>query len=184
MSQALPARAVGKPLEVWFQDEARIGQKGTLTRIWARRGSRPRGPRDSRYEWAYIFAAVCPRRATGAALVMPCANTEAMNLHLREIARTVTPGAHAVLVLDGAGWHTSPKLKLPANITLILLPAYAPELNPTENLWEYLRKNNLALRVLDDYDAIVWACCKAWNDLIATPQRLASITRRKWAKVS
>ena len=184
MSQALPARACGKPLEVWFQDEARIGQKGTLTRIWARRGSRPRGPRDSRYEWAYIFAAVCPQRATGAALVMPYANTEAMNLHLQEIARTVSPGAHAVLVLDGAGWHTSPKLKLPANITLIPLPAYAPELNPTENLWEYLRKNNLALRVLDDYDAIVWACCRAWNDLIAAPQRLASITRRKWAKMS
>ena len=77
MKQALPAAARGKPLEIWFQDEARIGQKGTLTRIWARLGSRPLGPRDSRYEWAYIFAAVCPERATGAALVMPYANTEA-----------------------------------------------------------------------------------------------------------
>ena len=71
MKQALPAAARGKPLEIWFQDEARIGQKGTLTRIWARLGSRPPGPRDSRYEWAYIFAAVCPERATGAALVSP-----------------------------------------------------------------------------------------------------------------
>ena len=51
MKQALPAAARGKPLEIWFQDEARIGQKGTLTRIWARLGSRPPGPRDSRYEW-------------------------------------------------------------------------------------------------------------------------------------
>ena len=83
MKQALPAAARGKPLEIWFQDEARIGQKGTLTRIWACLGSRPPGPRDSRYEWAYIFAAVCPERATGAALVMPYANTEAMNLHLQ-----------------------------------------------------------------------------------------------------
>ncbi len=184
MIQALPARARGKPLEIWFQDEARIGQKGTLTRIWARIGSRPRGPRDSRYQWAYIFAAICPERATGAALVMPYANTEAMALHLEEISRAVTPGAHCALVIGGAGWHISAKLKLPSNITLIRLPPYAPELNPTENVWEYLRKNNLALRVLDDYDAIVDACCTAWNNLIAIPDRLASITKRQWAIVS
>ncbi len=184
MNQALPARARGKPLEIWFQDEARIGQKGTLTRIWARIGSRPPGPRDSRYEWVYIFAAVCPERATGAALVMPYANTEAMELHLQEISRTVTAGAHCALVLDRAGWHVSAKLKRPPNITLICLPPYAPELNPTENIWEYLRKNNLALRVLDDYDAIVEACCTAWNNLLAIPDRLASITKRKWATVS
>ena len=184
MTQALPAKAHGKPLEIWFQDEARIGQKGTLTRIWARIGSRPPGPRDSRYEWAYIFAAVCPERATGAALVMPRTNIEAMELHLKEISRTVTVGAHCALVIDGAGWHISAKLKLPPNITLIRLPPYAPELNPTENIWEYLRKNNLALRVLDDYDAIVDACCTAWNNLIAIPDRLASITKRQWAIVS
>ena len=184
MKQALPARARGKPLEVWFQDEARIGQKGTLTRIWAGLGSRPRGPRDSRYKWAYIFAAVCSERATGAALVMPYANTEAMNLHLQEISRAVAPGAHAALVFDGAGWHTSPALEPPDNITPIRLPPYAPELNPNENIWEYMRKNYLALRVVDDYDAIVEACCKAWNDLLAMPDRLASITRRNCANVS
>ncbi len=182
MQEALPAAARDKPLEIWFQDEARIGQKGTLTRIWARIGSRPRGPRDSRYEWAYIFAAVCPERATGAALVMPHANTEAMNLHLQEISRTVAPGA--ALVCDGAGWHTSPALELPDNITPVCLPPYAPKLNPTENIWEYLRKNYLALRVLDDYDAILDACCKAWNDLLTMPDRLVSITQRNWAKVS
>ncbi len=184
MTEALPAAVRDKPLEIWFQDEARIGQKGTLTRIWARIGSRPPGPRDSRYEWAYIFAAVCPERATGAALVMPTANTEAMNLHLEEIGRTVAPGAHAVLVLDGAGWHTSLALAVPENITLVRLPPYAPELNPVENVWEYLRKNKLALRVLDDYDAIVEACCKAWNDLLAMPDHLVSITQRNWAKLS
>jgi len=66
---ALPAEAQDKPLEIWFQDEARIGQKGTLTRIWAKRGSRPRARRDTRYEWAYLFGAVCPERGVGAALV-------------------------------------------------------------------------------------------------------------------
>jgi transposase len=184
VKEALPAAADGKPVEIWFQDEARIGQKGTLTRLWARIGSRPRAPRDSRYEWAYLFGAVCPERAVGTALVMPYANSEAMNLHLREIARAVAPGAHAILVLDGAGWHTSHTLKPPHNITLLYLPPYSPELNPVENVWEYLRKNNLALRVYETYDAIVDACCNAWIDLIATPATVASITRRRWATVS
>jgi hypothetical protein len=180
----LPAAAAGKPIEIWFQDEARIGQKGTLTRLWARIGSRPRAPRDSRYEWAYIFGAVCPERAIGVGLVMPHADSEAMNLHLQAIGRAVTPGAHGVLVLDGAGWHTSHALKLPGNVTPLCLPPYSPELNPTENIWEYLRNNKLALRVYDSYDDIVDACCDAWTDLIAIPNRLASITLRDWAKVS
>ena len=111
--------------------------------VWARIGSRPRAPRDTRYEWAYLFGAVCPERAVGAALVMPYADSEAMNLHLQEIGRAVTPGAHAILVLDGAGWHTSHTLDPPHNVTLLCLPPYSPELNPVENVWEYLRKNNL-----------------------------------------
>jgi transposase len=184
VKQALPAAAHGKPIEIWFQDEARIGQKGTLTRLWARIGSRSRAPRDSRYEWAYLFGAVCPERATGVALVMPYANSEAMNLHLQEIGRAVAPDAHAILVLDGAGWHTSHILTSPDNVTLLGLPPYSPELNPVENVWEFLRKNKLALRVYDTYDAIVDACCDAWTDLIATPDRLASITKRRWANLS
>ena len=161
-----------------------MGQKGTLTRVWARKGSRPRGPRDTRYESAYIFGAVCPERAIAIAVVMPLANIEAMNLHLLEISRGVTAGAHCALVIDRAGWHISPKLKLPPNITLIQLPPYAPELNPIENIWEYLRANYLSFRILDDYDEIVDTCCEAWNDLRATPERIASITQRSWAKVS
>ena len=82
-----------------------MGQQGTLTRIWARRGTRPRAPRDRRYAWAYLFGAVCPERATGAALVLPYADAGAMSLHLEEISRHVAPDAHAVVVLDGAGWH-------------------------------------------------------------------------------
>ena len=180
----MPAAAAGRPIEIWFQDEARIGQKGTLTRLWARIGSRPRAPRDSRYEWAYIFGAVCPERATGVALVMPYANSEAMNLHLRAIGQAVAPGAHGVLVLDGAGWHTSQALQQPDNLTLLCLPPYSPELNPIENVWEYLRQNQLSLCVYDRYEDIVDACCAAWTDLVALPARLASITIRDWANVS
>lgn len=184
MKAALPAHAHDRTIEVWFQDEARIGQKGTLTRLWAKRGTRPRAVRDTRYEWAYIFGAVCPERAIGAALIMPFADSYALSAHLREIANHIAPNAHAVVVLDGAGWHISEKIDLPHNITLIVLPPYAPELNPAENVWEYLRKNKLANRLFENYDAIVAACCQAWTDLIAMPQRLASITKRSWAHVS
>ena len=103
--------ARGTPIEVWWQDEARVGQQGTLTRVWAKRGTRPRAVRDRRYTWAYLFGAVCPERGAGAAVVLPEVNVEAMNIHLAEISRCVNKGAHAVLVLDGAGWHTSPRLR-------------------------------------------------------------------------
>ena len=102
--------------------EARVGQQGTLTRIWAERGTRPRAPRDTRYIWSYIFGAVCPERAE-AALIMPHADTQAMSAHLAEIAKTVASGAHALLILDGAGWHGSAELEVPDNITLLKLPA-------------------------------------------------------------
>jgi transposase len=115
---------------------------------------------------------------------MPYANTEAMNKHLEEISKAVSPGAHAVLVHDGAGWHGSQGLTVPVNITTITLPPYSPELNPVENVWKYLRKNKLANRLYETYADIVEACCEAWNALIATPGRIASITQRSWAKVS
>ena len=86
-------------------------------------------------------------------------------------------------VLDGAGWHISKSLIVPDNITLMPLPPYSPELNPVENLWQYLRQTHLANRVCDSYDDIVDACCIAWTSLMATPQRLASITLREWAQV-
>ncbi len=118
----MPETARSKPLEIWFQDEARVGQQGTLTRIWAERGTRPRAPRDTRYIWSYIFGAVCPERAEAAALIMPHADTQAMSAHLAEIAKTVASGAHALLILDGAGWQRSalaPALIMPCRFTIM-----------------------------------------------------------------
>jgi len=117
-----------------------------------------------------------------AAVVLPSVNVEAMNVHLTEISSHVTESAHAVLVLDQAGWHTSPKLRVPENISLLSLSPYAPESNPVENAWAYLRANFLSHCVWDSYDAIVDACCDAWNRLMNTPERLASITHRAWAR--
>ena len=173
----------GKPIEIWFQDEARIGQKNGIVRQWARTGSRPRHPADQRYESAYLFGAICPARGTGAALAMPHANTEAMQFHLDEIARSVAKGAHAVLLLDRAGWHTTGELVTPKNMTLIFLPSRAPELNPVENIWQYLRANWLSNRVFDTYDAIIDAACEAWNKLIEQPTTITSIGMRHWAHI-
>jgi transposase len=177
----LPDAAKAKPIEIWFQDEARIGQKGSLTRRWARRGTRPAAPRDQRYKWAYLFGAVCPERACAAGLVLPCANAKAMIAHLEEISRAVTPGAHAVLVMDGAGYHEKAIAKPPSNISLLTLPAYSPELNPVENVWQFIRQNHLANRVFQDYDAILDACCDAWRSFLNAPDKIASITHRSWA---
>ncbi len=170
-----------KPIEIWFQDEARIGQKNGQTRLWAKRGTRPRQPADQRYQNAYIFGAICPARGTGAALMLPYANTEAMQMHLIEISRQIARKAHAVLLMDRAGWHTTDKLNVPKNITIILLPSRSPELNPVENIWQYIRQNWLSNRVFETYDAIIDAGCEAWNKLIAQPETITSIGMREWA---
>lgn len=170
-------------MEVWFQDEARIGQKNGRTRIWARKGSRPRLPADQRYKSAYLFGAICAKRGAGVALMLPWANTEAMQLHLDEISRYVARKAHAVLLMDRAGWHTTAKLDVPKNITIILLPSRSPELNPVENVWQYLRANFLSNRVFADYDAILDAGCDAWNRLVAQPETIRSIGTRDWVTI-
>lgn len=149
-------------------------------RQWAKRGTRPRQPADQRYESAYLFGAICPARGTGAALVLPFADTEAMQKHLDEIARSVRRGAHAVLLLDRAGWHTTHALVIPSNITLIFLPPRAPELNPIETIWQYLRQNWLSNRVFETYDDILEAACDAWQSLIAQPNTITSIGYRDW----
>ena len=137
---------------------ARIGQKNKITRRWALRGTRPAAPRDQRTEWAYIFGAICPARGEAAGLIMPFCNIEAMQAHLEEISRIVAPGAHAVLILDQAGWHISTSLAVPDNISLLPLPPRCPELNPVENLWQYMRENWLSNLIFASYDDIVAIC--------------------------
>ena len=141
---------------------------------------------DSRpisYDSAYLFGAICPARGVGAALAMPFADTEAMQRHLEEISRHVAEGAHAVLLLDRAGWHTTANLDMPSNITPIFLPSRAPELNPVENVWQYLRANWLSNLVFDTYDDIVEAACDAWRKLTAQPDTITSIGTREWAHI-
>jgi len=112
---------------------------------------------------------------------MPRCTTEAMNHHLSEIAQAVAPGAHAVILLDQAGWHLTTKLVVPANLTLLPLPARSPELNPVEAVWQFLRQNWLGNRIFASYEAILDHCCHAWNRLIDEPWHIVSIGRRAWA---
>ena len=104
-----------------------------------------------------------------------------MNLHIAEIAAAVAPNAHAVVILDQAGWHMSNSLNVPANITLMPLPPKCPELNPVENLWQFMRDNWLSNRVFTSHDNIVDHCCYAWNTLVDQPRRIMSIGLRDWA---
>jgi putative transposase len=119
----------------------------------------------------------------GAGLVLPRANAHAMNLHLQEISTHVSPGAFAVLTPGGAGWRrTGDRRVAPGNIGLLHLPPCSPEPNPVENVWEFLRHNDLSNRIHPTYKAIVDACCSAWNKLVAAPKQIRSIATRDYAK--
>jgi transposase len=171
-------------VDVWFQDEMRIGQRGTQTRIWARKGSRPRIVRQQQSESAYIFGAVCAQRDEAVGLVLPYANTKTMALHLEAISQAIPAGRHAVLLLDQAGWHTTQKLPQFPNLSLLSLPAGSPELNPTEQVWQQLRDRSLANRCYDSYEHIVEACCVAWNQFTQVPNAIRSLCRRTWTHLT
>lgn len=137
--------------------------------------------REQRYASVHLFGAVCPERDTGVALVLPEVSTVAMGVFLAELSCRLAAGTHAVLVLDRAGWHVSPDLQVPKNLTLVHLPSYSPELNPVENVWLYLRERWLSHRVFaGGYAAVVDAACHAWNALCAEPGRLRSLTSFPW----
>jgi transposase len=106
-----------------------------------------------------------------------------MSAHLAEVSLAVTPGAHAGLVCDQAGWPAATALKLPTNVSLLPLPSHSPELNPVENVWQYLRQNKLAISVFDSYLDILDKCCQAWNFFAHDQAAVASITSRSWAQV-
>ena len=168
----------GAAVEWWFQDEARVGQQGTLTAVWAQTGSRPSRVKQTEYEWVYLYAAVNPLTGVSSAMLAPTVNTAYMNEHLRFISGQVAPGGHAILVLDQAGWHVARALVVPDNVTLLHLPPYSPELNPVERVWAFLRSHYLSNRIYKDYDDLFDVTRDAWNRL--DEARLQSICRTAW----
>jgi hypothetical protein len=167
-------------VEVWFQDESRFGQQGSLTHVWAKRGSRPACPRQTEYKWVYLFGAVCPATGQSSGYLMPTSDTYCMNLHLAEISRTAGPDVHVALVLDQAGWHGSKGLNIPDNITLVPLPAYSPELNPMELVWLYIKSHYLSNRVYLDHEALYAAGTDGWNRFTQDPITAQSLCNFSW----
>src|SRR4051794_34843287 len=167
-------------VEVWHQDEARFGQKGSLTRVWARRGSRPRRVRQDGRESLYVLTAVCAASGAAVGLVMPELNTAVGNLFLEEFSRRLAPGVHGVLLWDNAGYHTGGGLVGAGDVSLIGLLPYSPELNPVENLWHYLRSHHWSHRVYPGYEALRDAAVESWRAVCLNPEKIRSICAARY----
>lgn len=167
--------ADGGRVRVFFMDEARFGQQGTLTNVWAARGSRPTAVKQTKYEWVYLYGAVEPATGDSTALLMPYVDTACFNIFLQTLSQALEPGDHAVLIMDQAGWHLSKGVQMPGNITPLFLPPYSPELNPIENLWHYLKSHYLSNRAYDDYEHLLESGSNAWRSL--TPEVIRSVCR-------
>jgi len=170
-------------VDIWFQDEARFGQQNTTTRLWAPKGSRPRAVRQQQFEYAYLFGAVCPATGATEALVTPFINQDAMRQHLKQISEATANDRYALVILDGAGWHTEDVAADFDNLWILKLPPYSPELNPIEQVWQWLRQHCLANRCFKDFNDIVEQCCRAWNTFIECQNRVKMMCYRDWAKL-
>lgn len=168
----------GKTVRLFVSDEARLGQKGTLTRVWAKRGSRPTLVKQCEYDWLYLWAAVDPMSGDSIAMITPTVNTELMQAFIDGLSGHIKADEQAVLVLDNAGWHHAKALVWPQNVTPMYLPPYSPELNGAENVWQFMRSHHLSNRLFEDYRAMLHAVDRAWTAL--DRPRLKSLTRTSW----
>lgn len=167
-------------VELWSQDEIRIGQQGSLCRIWAKRGSRPRKVKQQQFLSTYVYGAANHITGESCALILPCTNTDAMNIFLQELSSRISPGKHVALIVDNAGWHTAGQLIIPDNITLIPLPPYSPELNAMEQVWEWMRSHYLSNQCYKNYNQIVEQACKSWNSFSNNIELVKSVMHREW----
>jgi putative transposase len=156
------------------QDEGRFGRISRPKRCWAPPGIRPHVPSQIVRESVYIFAAVAPGAGLMTSLVLPSANTAMMNLFLEHVSQSFE-NYFIVMQVDQAGWHRSKELVIPANIRLIEQPAYSPEVNPVEHLWEELREKYLHNRLFSSLDLLVEVLCQALNELTDDKERLTSM---------
>jgi transposase len=169
------------PITLWAEDEHRLGLLPVVRRVWAPRGQRPVAPVERHYEWVYVYGFVRPRTGQSWWCVLPSVTTEAFAVALAIFARDegIDATHRAVLVIDQAGWHRSPRLPLPDGIDLVFLPAYSPELQPAERLWP-LVDEPVANRAFADLDALETVLVARCRTLEADPQRLTAHTRFHW----
>jgi transposase len=173
--QAVRDAHPGKRLRVYFQDESRFGQQGTTTNLWGRRGSRPTAVRQTEYQYLWVLGAVCQETGHAEGLLSPQLNTKIVNMFLEQFGGTLAEDEHAAMIWDGAGFHVSKKLHVPANITIIQLPPYSPELNPIENLWHYLKSHFWSNRPYADYDQLEQAAIDAWRNAVLDAELMKTV---------
>jgi transposase len=164
-----------------FQDEARFGRISDARRCWAPRGVRPEVNTQIVREYEYAFAALSPHDGTLDSLVLPSVHTEAMGVFLAEVSQRHS-GELILMVLDGAGWHRAKRLPVPANMRLILLPPWSPQLNPVEHLWDEVREKWFANRVFDRLSAVEEQLITALKTLEEDSARVAWLTGFDWIK--
>lgn len=168
-------------MEVWFEDESRFGQQGSLTRVWALKGSRPTAVRQTEYQWVYLYGAVNPATGESIGMVATTTDTEMFNIYLRMLSEQIGPDRHVILILDQAGWHVAKDLTVPNNVTLHPLPPYSPELNPVERLWLWIKDHELSNRVYETKDDLWKAGMQSLANL--DPERLKTVCRTEWLRL-
>jgi hypothetical protein len=166
---------------LWTTDEHRIGLKPIVRRVWALRGERPVVTVHHRYQWSYVYGFVRPTSGRTVWLLMPTVSIAAFNAALQEFARELDLGPdHLILLLvDGAGWHTSPQVQVPPGIRLYFLPPYSPELQPAEHLWSLTNQPlvNQCFADLAELEAVQAQHC-LW--LQQRPDLIRSTTNFSW----
>lgn len=173
--QQISAEHPDKRLRVYFQDESRFGQQGTNTNVWAKKGTRPTAVRQTEYQYLWVIGAACPETGHAEGLLSPQLNTAIINKFLEQFSTTIPNDEHAVMVWDGAGFHTAKVLRVPENVTLVRLPPYSPELNPIENLWHYLKSHFWSNRAYADYEALEKAAMTAWKTAVLDEELVQSV---------
>ena len=169
-------------MEVWFQDETRVGQQGSISRTWYIKGERPRLVKQQQFLSAYIYGAVCPAKNKSSAIFATEVNAEIMQIHLDYLSKEIE--GHAVVIMDRAGWHCSKDLQVPKNMTILHLPPYSPELNGSENGWQIIKSTSLKNRVFKTVDEIIDASIHAWNIFVEKREQIRKTCYREWADIS
>jgi len=169
----------GRAVRLMFQDEGRFGLLGPPQRCWAPHNTRPVVGARLERKYIYAFSAVSPHDGVMDSLILPWVNAEMMSLFLLEVAQRQAD-EFIVMVMDQAGWHVAGKLAVPANMRLIYLPPYSPELNPAEHLWEAVREDCFANHVFANLNAVEWALTKGLMALESAHERTRSMTGFDW----
>ena len=137
--------------------------------------------KQQQFTYSYIYGAICPSTAQAVGLILPSANTSCMTLHIDEISRSIPDGRHALVIMDGAGWHQVSHNR--DNVSILKIPPYSPELNPCEQVWQYIKDRWLKNRTYKDYDDILTVATEAWQSFVAEDERVQSLCSRAWAKL-